>query len=258
MPRKRMDIDKITIFTYKNEPGVFDYPCFDRMEDGMVLFTKGRGTVYFSDDEKYPIEKGDLVIFRAHDDYRIITDGPCSYIASYYTISQEHYVEYLQFPRVIKCDDKMHNQVIEISDIWQSRSWDSYIICKIKLMQVFLEIMQGIQRNAEFEDSDIRRAVEFIHMNFRRNFTMAELSEYCTISPSYLRTKFQKYVKSTITQYRDNLRISAAKELLKSNAYSVNSIAEEFGYFDVSHFSKAFLRHTGMTPAEYKARKRIK
>lgn len=257
MPRKKIDVDNIALFIQKNEPGDFEYSLPDREYDGLVLFTSGKGTLNISGC-KYPIEKGSLLLFRSHDDYRIITDGPCSYITSFYTIRRDYYDDYLLLPRVINCDNELYNLIMDINEIWQSRSWDSYMLCKIKLMQLFLGIMTRIQCDLEIEDKDVRKAIEYIHKNFKRNFTMAELSEYCTISPSYLRTKFHKYVKATITQYRDSLRIVTAKELLKSQAYSVNAVAEELGYFDVSHFSKAFLRRVGMTPAEYKASKRIK
>ena len=111
--------------------------------------------------------------------------------------------------------------------------------------------MRRIETKLSYNDKDIAEAVDFIHNNFKRNFTTEELSRHCAMSPSYLRTKFLKKLGVTVTEYRDNLRISAAKEMLKSEAFSINDIADALGYFDVSHFSKFFTKKCGMTPTKY-------
>ena len=58
----------------------------------------------------------------------------------------------------------------------------------------------------------------------------------------------------TITDYRDNLRISSAKEMLKSGMFTIKEISEELGYCDVSHFSKTFSRTCGVTPGKYRGK----
>ena len=55
----------------------------------------------------------------------------------------------------------------------------------------------------------------------------------------------------TITQYRDNLRINVAKELLESGHFSVTEISIELGYCDIYHFSKIFKQIVGISPQKY-------
>jgi transcriptional regulator GlxA family with amidase domain len=52
------------------------------------------------------------------------------------------------------------------------------------------------------------------------------------------------------------LRIErATHDLVTSNA-PLSEIGVRAGFFDQSHFSKVFQRHTGLTPAAYRARVR--
>jgi len=51
-----------------------------------------------------------------------------------------------------------------------------------------------------------------------------------------------------------SLRISIAKEMLESNARSVEAVSQAVGYVDTAFFRSLFKRHTGTTPGEYRAR----
>ena len=51
-----------------------------------------------------------------------------------------------------------------------------------------------------------------------------------------------------------NLRISTARELLEREALPVQDVCERVGYADLNFYRALFKRHTGMTPAEYRAR----
>jgi transcriptional regulator GlxA family with amidase domain len=55
-------------------------------------------------------------------------------------------------------------------------------------------------------------------------------------------------------EYVQNLRISTARELLEKEALPVQDVCERVGYADLNFFRALFKRHTGMTPAEYRAR----
>ncbi len=262
MPRKRINIYTISTIVRKKERDVFDFYHSARAYDGFVLLLDGRGAlkVYNSDGtfEDYPVQKGSLMLLRKNDQYSIITDGPCEYITTAYGFGAKHYHDIETLPRVIETDNAIYKEILEMTDIWQSRSWDSYITCKIKLLQIYLSIMRRVEEKQLFADKDIASAVEFIHNNFKRNFTTEELSRYCAMSPSYLRSKFIKKFGITITEYRDNLRLSAAKEMLRSDVFSINDIAESLGYFDASHFSKFFAKKCGLTPSQYASDKKIR
>ena len=47
------------------------------------------------------------------------------------------------------------------------------------------------------------------------------------------------------------MKISAAKELIRSNEMNFTQIADYLGYTSIHYFSRQFKKLTGMTPSEY-------
>lgn len=81
--------------------------------------------------------------------------------------------------------------------------------------------------------------------------TLAEKSGYC---PDHFRRRFRAETGMTPQQYMMHLRIEHAKRLLASGVFagqSVRQAAVLSGYQDPYYFSRAFRKHTGMSPSEY-------
>jgi AraC family transcriptional regulator len=69
---------------------------------------------------------------------------------------------------------------------------------------------------------------------------------------------FRQYYGCTIGEMVRRERIDlACRELLKPEE-SLTAIAMTAGFYDQSHFAKAFKRLTGVTPAQYRARYRTR
>ncbi|MBR3941740.1 MAG: helix-turn-helix transcriptional regulator, partial [Clostridia bacterium] len=51
--------------------------------------------------------------------------------------------------------------------------------------------------------------------------------------------------------YTHNIRIEKAKEMLKSDYGTISDIAQSVGYPSIYDFSRAFKKHTGISPSKY-------
>jgi AraC-like DNA-binding protein len=85
------------------------------------------------------------------------------------------------------------------------------------------------------------------------NFTLQQLAVAFGYNPFYLLRSFKKNVGFTPHEYRLNLRIDRAKELLRAGK-SPAAVAAETGFVDQSHFHRTFRQFVAATPRQYQLR----
>ena len=103
------------------------------------------------------------------------------------------------------------------------------------------------------EDEFIRRIKKYIHLNFENpELSVCEIAEVMGKSMSYLCVVFKKETGATLNQYLTEVRIEAAKVLLKNPRNNIHEIAMRCGYTDSSYFARAFKKITGQSPSGYR------
>lgn len=80
--------------------------------------------------------------------------------------------------------------------------------------------------------------------------TAASIAAEFQMSGSYLSRAFKECMGSNILDYIQRLRVDAAKPLLRTG--SVREAAQQVGFWDTQGLVRAFKKHEGMTPSEYK------
>ena len=83
---------------------------------------------------------------------------------------------------------------------------------------------------------------------------LQDVAKAVNMSNSRFSTVFSQQNGQTFTEYLVYLRLSKAKELLRTTDHRSSQIAFEVGYNDAHYFSYIFKKNTGMTPSEYRSR----
>ena len=258
MEKRGIDIDigDIDIIVKKCDRDGLLYTCRGRTEDGFVYFLDGEGTLTDERGTEYPITAGSIVFFSRGDRYTFAVPSSCTYITSAYRIVRDEGAALAACPRVIMADEECAALLLRIEREWQLHRPSSYMKTKLDILALYLWVLAQNSENALTSDPAVERAVEFIHRNFCRNFTGAELSAHCHQSISHLREKFRAATGMSVTEYRDSLRVRSASEMLRSGLFTVKEIAYHLGYADVYHFTKVFRAHTGTPPARFAREKK--
>lgn len=102
----------------------------------------------------------------------------------------------------------------------------------------------------------LMRAREILHEQPCDPLTLSALAAEVGVNPVYLARSFRRHYRCTVGEYLRRLRIETACREISSTEKSLSEIAASSGFCDQSHFSNAFKRYTGMTPAEFRARLR--
>jgi AraC-like DNA-binding protein len=97
-------------------------------------------------------------------------------------------------------------------------------------------------------DKQIGRALVLIHGEPARDWTLESLANAVAMSRSAFAARFAALVGTPAMQYVTQLRMQMAMAGLQERRESVGVVAERLGYQSEAAFSRAFKRHTGVSP----------
>ncbi len=91
-------------------------------------------------------------------------------------------------------------------------------------------------------------ALRDIAENFSENRHISEYAEMCDMSEANFRRLFRECVGMSPIDYRNDLRLGAAKNKLQSGEYNVSEAAYESGFTNLSFFIRLYKKKYGHTP----------
>jgi len=102
---------------------------------------------------------------------------------------------------------------------------------------------------------DISATIQSVRLylmeNYREKLTLEKLGKQFNLNPFYLQKQFKRYIGQSPTEYLIYLRMTKAKELLRSTNKSISQIASLVGFDNLGYFTRRFKQQEGITPREY-------
>ena len=99
----------------------------------------------------------------------------------------------------------------------------------------------------------LERARECVHDRFAEGFSVAGVAAEVGVHPAHLAREFRRRYGVPIGEYARQVRLDWAAAQLAATDDSLAEIAYASGFAHQSHFTRAFKRHTGLTPGLYRA-----
>ena len=127
------------------------------------------------------------------------------------------------------------------------------IMIKIFRQSVDTKQSQPLLKNIEI----VEDAINLLQERYNENWTLADMERIFNYSGVYFNTIFKNYTGLTFRKYLQKLRCEKAKTMLEKSDDTIISICEKVGYVDVKQFFILFKRIVGLTPAEYRKKRRI-
>ena len=99
--------------------------------------------------------------------------------------------------------------------------------------------------------STVLPAIRAIGNDISVKRSSAELAALCSLSESQFRRNFKEATSKTPSEYRKELVLNTAKELLALGDFRIGEIAELLGFYDIYAFSHFFTEEVGLSPTRY-------
>ena len=99
----------------------------------------------------------------------------------------------------------------------------------------------------------IARVVQHMNQAYADDLSLEDYANMCAMSKYHFIRTFERIVGCSPIQYRNNIRLQHAADLLLEEEYSVEQVGIMLGYSSPSYFSSAFKQKYGVSPKQYKA-----
>lgn len=98
----------------------------------------------------------------------------------------------------------------------------------------------------------IRKIKKYIDTNFEADLSLQTVADLFQIDRFRLSREFKQEFDENYWTYVTRIRMEQAASFLRQTSLRNSMIAERTGYCDESHFSRAFKKHYGVSPREYR------
>jgi len=117
-----------------------------------------------------------------------------------------------------------------------------------------LLIKNKYHNNLDENDTEakIKKIKLYIEKNYHKVFNLNDISKIVFLSPKYLSKIFKEETGKGFNEYRLDVKIKHAKELLNTTGYNIEQIAYKLGYKKPESFIKIFKKITHLTPTEFR------
>ena len=240
---------------------------------GFVFVTTGVATLWVEDGDGIDLDAGDLVILPRVHRYRLRARTPTSAVRASMvpTVDGRTAVDTLPSVMTVHGFSDHEPQVIAlIEDMGAGcgtdgsvRLGDSVICSRSGTMVVSVAIRRWFELGCaeagvlrQVQDPHISRAVDALHGDLGRSWTVDDLARVATMSRSGFAVRFRDLLGQTPVAYLAAARIDAAKRMLTHGDVTVTEVSHRLGYGSDAGFSRAFQRHEGVSPTRWRTARR--
>ena len=96
-------------------------------------------------------------------------------------------------------------------------------------------------------------AVTIVDMEYGSDLSLDDVARRVASSRRQLQRAYAEIGRTTFREHLTKVRMERAAELLATRRPTVREVAQRVGYRQPAQFAKAFRRHHGVAPSDYRA-----
>lgn len=238
--------------SYRQAMGVLDYMLFVDDSDAIGIYDVKESVLY----EKYTkkVEQKILlaVVENEPEKVKTIIDelfrcGPAKPKLSEVQVILKNITEAI----ITKLGEQEKSRKVDFSILQEgmrSSSLEEYYEHLTEFMDMYYENEEHTQ-----EKNFFKQIQDYVDQNISDpNLTNGKIAENFNISEVYLSRYFKSNYSDGLLNYIIKSRVEIAKEILRTTEKTVNEIAEEAGFANSLALLRAFKKHEGVTPTQFR------
>jgi AraC-like DNA-binding protein/quercetin dioxygenase-like cupin family protein len=231
---------------------------------------------YYVNGKVYFVSPGDLIIFNnvephgwqvLQDELKVVAMifSP-SFVSEYSDFS---HMEYLQpfiergsnFRNKVDRESEIASEIIgilrEILQEWERQEVGHRLMIRADVLRILTLLIRCYQDDSKSQEllhekkkamKRLQGAFDYIDSHYAEKITLEETARMVYMSPNYFSSYFHKATETSFSDYVTMQRIRKANELLGTTEKSINEIAMECGFPNISNFYRLYKKHTGTSP----------
>lgn len=231
----------------------------------ITLITRGEGTQNLN-GEDIPFRPGDLFILSPADFHKNTLDRNMTYdyfgVKFKYELLDSRLSEMCALDRFpihihlsVENERRIKDAFIMLCEecaVGSCRS-DSEVLVRALIEEIFILALRELSPSDSVKHGGfINRTLGFLHSNFREKISVSDAAAYVGYTPNYFNSMFHKSFGEPFGVYLRKMRLAYAKNLLLSSDLPATVIGMESGFGSLSHFSRNFSEHFGISPNEFR------
>ncbi|QJD84522.1 AraC family transcriptional regulator [Cohnella herbarum] len=135
---------------------------------------------------------------------------------------------------------------------WLGKNTYYDITCHYLLLELLTLLNIEITHKADPSSNNVVLQIqEYITRHYREKIGLPDLARFVNRTPSYISSVFRAVTGQTITEYTQQIRLAAARDLLTKSHMTIGEISNHLGFCEQSYFNKVFKKATGLPPSAF-------
>ncbi|MEF2244204.1 helix-turn-helix domain-containing protein [Paenibacillus sp. IITD108] len=238
----------------------FDWKVTERtIENHLLIFITDGMMDYFVNGEKFTLCKGDAlyVPMGALRSARHMAKQKHEMYVAHFHYEKESYTlpvleESLGRQAAIFNQAYYSQRFSLLTQQWLRKHNFYQVACHYNLLELLtlLNIELTHQENPAANNL-VMQIQEYIADHYREKIELKKLAKLVDRTPSYISTVFHTVTGQTITEYIQQIRLSAARDLLTKSHMTIGEISNYLGFCEQSYFNKVFKKAIGVPPSAF-------
>jgi AraC-like DNA-binding protein len=230
----------------------------------LMYCVAGKGVCYI-DQKLYVVTANQLLVFPSGVPHRYKADktNPWTIYWIHFTgINAGELSTYLlgkDFTKpidVVFSDERnsLFDKIFSLSEVVANMESYSNLSLSFPYYLVSFKESSSSRESADPKYDPVEKSVAFMKANLSSTFTLKNLADQVSLSPSHYCAVFQKKMQNSPVSYFIYLKMQYACNMLANSGNSIKSIAIELGYTDAFYFSRTFKNVMGVSPQNFRKR----